>query len=130
MKTPEEMLELLKTVSSGPWIAEKYNYEDRMYMEFTERAEVYREDEDAKYAITRQDWSSPVFADTQFIAESREFVPWAAKRLIEAEALLKLASGNLTKTTDLLYQKGYPEFVNYNTRLAAEIDRFLEVTDP
>lgn len=94
MKTPEEMLKLSNMIPEKEWksklgpgfIAVKHDNGEALL----DIAELVFDKETIEEALTR----------SLFIAASREFVPYAAKRLIEAENLLKeieFAKGNVLK---------------------------------
>jgi hypothetical protein len=76
MKTPEEMLELCEKATAGPW---------EMRMSSPVRI---TKDNNIIFALLF-DETENIGNNAQFIAESREFVPWAAERIIELEKILK-----------------------------------------
>lgn len=91
MKSPEEMLEISEKATVGPW-------ETRMSNPVR-----ITKDNNIIFALLF-DETENIGNNADFIAESREFVPWAAERLIKAEELVTRILG-VAKSKSCVYKK-------------------------
>jgi len=90
-------LALCEKATPGPWEVQRYFYEEPGYEEFIKSAAVVAYEEFIEsaavvadvytdvYTITRNNWSNPVEADLEFIAQARTGWPEAIQRALEAE---------------------------------------------
>ena len=71
IKRISEIKARAKNATPGKWKVEKY-YHDEPYEEFIKSAAVVVRNN----TITRNDWSNPVEADLDFIANARQDIPY------------------------------------------------------
>lgn len=103
-KTSEEMLELAERATPGPWTFEPEVINPGSHLEppsYEPSAVIY------PVKVNGADgFNVCENNNAQFIAASREFVPYAAKRLIEAEKVLKEAQEDLESCFERMEHNG------------------------
>ncbi len=82
IKRIEKIKERADRATSGKWMVEKY-YHDEPYEEYIKSAAVIT----GNSTITRNDWSNPVEADLDFIANARQDIPYLLDKIDELYAL-------------------------------------------
>ena len=93
--------ERVEKATPGKWKVEIY-YHDEPYEEFIKSAAIVCRNR----TITRNDWSNPVMADLEFIANARQDIPYLLKKIEELEQeVMKLTVANINLTQERLTEK-------------------------
>lgn len=121
MKAPEEMLELVKNSTHGPWKGIEKGNTVRSFAVVT----VAYEGEPSENICSG---ITPKNGNSQFIAASREFVPYAAEWMIKAKELLWEARMQMSQNAIDLGDSGFFGDEDDTRKLFKEIDEFLGTT--
>lgn len=78
IKRIREIKERAEKATPGKWKVEKY-YHDEPYEEFIKSAVIVCRNR----TITRNDWSNPVMADLEFLANARQDIPYLLAKIEE-----------------------------------------------
>ncbi len=85
-RNAKDDLKICNAATRGPWKVEKLYHEDPGFEQYIKSAAVVDEDS----TIVANNWSNPLEANLDFIALSRQALPYWIKRAREAERLLWL----------------------------------------
>lgn len=100
-KRINQIKERVEKATPGRWKVEKV-YHEEPYEEFIKSAAIVCRNR----IITRNDWSNPVMADLEFIANARQDIPYLLKKIEELEQeVMKLTVANINLTQERLSEK-------------------------